>query len=344
MKTLPHPIRIQDVAEMAGVSASTVSRVMNRSGYVSASVRAKVEAVVAQTGYTPSAIAKDLKRRQSRLVGVIIPQINSFTAGGIVAGLSKVLSEHGFSVLLANVEHSSDEEIKALELFRAQRVNGVLILAAGMDARWQAAVKQLHVPVVVSGQDATAFGIPSVIQNERAATGELVDYLWRCGHREFGFIGVSETDIQIGTERKRGFDDALTRHGQTLSAARYVTAPGFEFSDGSQAVDTLLTQNTGSLPSAIFAVTDRLAIGAIRRLADRQVKVPEEISVVGMGDIDLANLYQPRLTTVHYNYFSTGEHAARLLINRMQTGSDTPQRLVLKYEIKIRESVKRLLG
>lgn len=343
MESLPQlPLRIKDIAQLAGVSVSTVSRVINNSGYVKKEVRGKVEEIVQQTGFTPSAIAKDLKRQTTSLVGVVIPKINSFTASETVAGITQTLSAQNLNVLLADAENSPEKEVDALSLFRTQRVNGVLILAASMNAAWQEAVHKLQVPVVVCGQDATAFGLSSVMQNEALACADLTDYLWRCGHRRIGFIGVDKSDIQIGIERKRGVEKALARHGSALDARFCVTAPGFEFRDGGTAVDLLVAQCQDELPTALMAVTDRLAVGAMRRLIELSVRVPDDISVVGVGDIDLAGLLHPRLTTVHYDYFSTGVLAARLLLDALRTPPSEAVSKVMAYTLKVRESVKNL--
>lgn len=343
MESLPQsPLRIQDIARLSGVSVSTVSRAINKSGYVKQEVRDKIEGIIQQTGFTPSAIAKDLKRQKSSLVGVVIPKINSFTSSETVAGITQTLAAHNLAVLLADAENSPQKEIEALALFRTQRVNGVLILGASMNEAWQEEVRKLQVPVVVCGQDASAFGISSVMQNDTLACADLADYLWRCGHRRIGFIGVAKSDIQVGVERRRGLEKALSRHGAHLDERFCVTAPGFEFKDGGTAVDTLLAQCQDEMPSALLAVTDRLAIGAMRRLADVSIRVPEDLSVVGVGDIDLAGLLQPRLTTVHYDYFSTGVQAASLLLDALRSSSPEPVRKVMAYSLKIRESVRNL--
>ncbi len=343
MKTLPHSVtRIQDIAHLAGVSVSTVSRVLNCSGYVKEAVRERVEQIIAQTGYTPNAVAKSLKHQATRSIGVIIPKINSFTASEVVAGISKVLTEQGYNILLADVANSLEKELQALTMFRQQRVKGVLIMAAEMNVAWQKAVSALHVPVVVTGQDASHLGISSVVQAEKTASAEMLDYLWRCGHRRIAYIGVTQNDVELGIARRAGVDAGLAHYGAALLPECCVISPGFDFIDGSKAVDMLLAQMAGQVPSAIFAVTDRLAIGAMRRLADRNIRVPDEVSVVGMGDIDLAQLYQPRLTTVHYNYFATGECAAKALLENIENPLSPAQRIVLGYELKIRESVRRL--
>jgi LacI family sucrose operon transcriptional repressor len=340
METIPYPVtRIRDVAKLAKTSVSTVSRVLNNSGYVKAEVRTRIEAVIAETGYVPSSLAKDLQRQQSSLVGVIIPKINSYTSGEMVAGLSSVLNAQRYSVLLASTDNHPQSELDSLKLFREKRVNGVLLLGTELSEAHRLAMAQMPVPVVVIAQDAARHGISSVLQDERAAAAALTRYLLACGHRRIGLLGVHEFDVQVGIERKQGFIDALREAGIEPEPALMVQG-GFDFQSAASGVDHILAQ--GEAPSAILAVTDRLAVGAISRLTERGIAVPAAISVAGMGDIDLAAVFQPRITTVRYDYFQTGARAAALLVEAMQGELTVAQKIIMGYQLKIRDSVRDL--
>jgi LacI family sucrose operon transcriptional repressor len=338
METLPQPANsIREVARLANTSVSTVSRVLNNSGYVKADVRSRIEAVIAATGYVPSAMAKDLRRRQSSLVGVVIPRINSYTSGEIVAGLSSVLSAQGYSVLLANTDNHAEREIESLRLFQEKRVNGVLLLATELTGQHKEALGRMAVPTVVIGQDAAALPCSCVLQDERAATRTMARELIRLGHRRIGLIGVHEWDIQVGVERKQGYLDALAE-ADIAPDADLLVQGSFEFASAATAVDRLLA--LPAPPSALLAVTDRLAIGAISRLAELGLRVPQDMSVVGMGDIDLAAMYQPRISTVHYDYFGTGCRAAELLMAELGQSAAEPQRLVMDFRLMMRDSAR----
>lgn len=172
---------IRDVATLAGVSTSTVSRVLNNSGYVKAEVRERIEAVVSRMHYTPSELAKQLKSQRSGLIGVIIPKINSYTTSEIVAGISSTLAPLRYQMLLANTANSVAEEVTAYDLFRRQRVAGVLHLATTVNTDLIDAIREAGLPIVMIGQDASHLGITSVIQNERSRRGRSRSTCFRLG-------------------------------------------------------------------------------------------------------------------------------------------------------------------
>lgn len=331
-------LNIRQLAALAGVSTSAISRVLNNSGYVRQEVRSHIERIIAETGYVPSGIAKNLKASRTDVVGIVIPRINSFASSEITAGVSTALGEAGLFPLLGNSANDPQQELRYLEIFKRHRVSGVVILATTLTAAHLSALRGLGVPVVVVGQDASAHGLVSVIQDERRATRQMTDYLIRSGHRRIGLLGVADWDIQIGCERKAGYLDALQAAGIAPDPAHMVTG-GFDMSDGATGVDRLIPFVDDSRPTAVLAVTDRLAIGAISRLEERRISVPQEVSVTGIGDIDVAQVYRPRLTTVHFDYFATGQTAARLLQAQIDGSADGQVQHVMPFGLRLRDSV-----
>lgn len=331
-------LNIRQLAALAGVSTSAISRVLNNSGYVRQEVRAHIERVIAETGYVPSGIAKNLKASRTDTVGIVIPRINSFASSEITAGISTALSQAGLFPLLGNSANDPQEELRYLEIFKGHRVGGVVILATMLTPEHLAALRSLGVPVVVVGQDASPHGFVSVIQDERRATRQMTDYLIRSGHRRIGLIGVSDWDIQIGCERKGGYLDALDAAGIAADPSFRVTG-GFDMRDGAAGIDRLVPFVDPTRPTAVLAVTDRLAIGAISRLDERRIAVPHEVSVAGVGDIDVAQVYRPRLTTVHFDYYATGQTAARLLVAGIENCADGQLQHVMPFELRLRDSV-----
>ncbi|ACA17822.1 transcriptional regulator, LacI family [Methylobacterium sp. 4-46] len=331
-------LTIREVAARAGVSASTVSRVLNDSGYVRAEVRARIERVIAETGYVPSGIATNLKRSTSTMVGVVIPRINSFASSEITAGISATLAEAGYIPILGSSANRPENELAYVETFRRQRVDGVLILATQLTGPLLASLTEIGVPVVVIGQDASASGFASVIQDERRATRQITDLLIRSGHRRIGLIGVAEWDIQVGCERKGGYVEALAAAG-IAPPPSWIALGGFDLRDGAAGADRLVAAPEPERPTAILAVTDRLAIGAVSRLVDLRIDVPREVSVAGIGDIDVAAVYNPKLTTVRFDYFGTGTVAARTLVAMLRGERIAPAAQVMPFELRVRDSV-----
>lgn len=329
-------LNIRQLAARAGVSTSTVSRVLNNSGYVRDEVRARVEQVIAETGYVPSGVAKNLKASVTETVGIIIPRINSYASSEVTAGVSVALAEAGLVPLLGSSANRTEEELHYLDIFKRQRVRGVIILATVLSPAHVAAMRGIDGPVVVVGQDASAEGFVSVIQDERRATREMTQDLIAAGHSRIGLIGVGDWDIQAGRERRAGYLDALAGAGIAADPAWRVEG-GFDFVEGAQGMGRLLQQDDRL--TAVLAVTDRLAIGAMSHLAERGIDVPGQVSVAGVGDIDIARLYRPRLSAISYDYFATGQRAARALLDQLSGTPEIAREQVMPYHICRRDSI-----
>ncbi|BEU74624.1 LacI family DNA-binding transcriptional regulator (plasmid) [Ralstonia syzygii subsp. indonesiensis] len=328
---------IRDVATLAGVSTSTVSRVLNNSGYVKAEVRERIEAVVSRMHYTPSELAKQLKSQRSGLIGVIIPKINSYTTSEIVAGISATLAPLRYQMLLANTANSVAEEVTAYDLFRRQRVGGVLHLATTVNTGLVDAIREAGLPIVMIGQDARHLGITSVIQNERSAARQIMEHLLSRGHRRIGLVTVGEEDIQVGRERTAGYLDALQAHGLSVDPALIICA-SFRSGAGEEAAEQLLRASGDARCTAILAVTDRLAVGVMACLHDHGLRVPDDMAVAGMGDSDMASMVRPALSTVHYDYAGTGAEAARLMLKLWEAKTSEVERIVMPYRLALRRS------
>jgi len=330
-------ITIRDIAALAGVSTSTVSRVLNNSGYVKVEVRERIEAVISETHYTPSELAKQLKSHRSGLIGVIIPKINSYTTSEIVAGISSTLEPLGYQMLLANTANSVAEEEAAYDLFRRQRVAGVLHSATTVNDNLIRAIREAGLPVVMIGQDASHLGVTSVIQNERAAARQLTEHLLSRGHSRIGLVTVSEEDIQVGGERTAGYVEALQARGLAVDPDLMVRA-SFRTGAGEEAAERLLRAKGSARCTAILAVTDRLAVGVMACLHDHGIRVPDEMAVAGMGDSDMAWMVRPTLSTVHYDYAGTGAEAARLMLGIRESKDGATSRTVMPYRLALRRS------
>jgi LacI family transcriptional regulator, sucrose operon repressor len=338
MVTVPQKrLTIRDIATLSGVSTSTVSRVLNNSGYVKAEVRERISAVISQTHYTPSEPAKQLKSHRSGLIGVIIPKINSYTTGEIVSGISSVLEPLRCQMLLANTDNSVAEEEAAYDLFRRQRVAGVLHLATTVNGGLINAIREAGLPIVMIGQDASHLGVTSVVQNERSAARQITEHLLGCGHTRIGLVTVGEEDHQVGGERTAGYVEALQARGLPVDPALIVRA-SFRAEAGEEAAERLLRATGEARCTAILAVTDRLAVGVMACLHDRGMRVPDDMAVAGMGDSDMARMVRPALSTVHYDYGDTGAQAARLMLEMSEAKGGKASRVVMPYRLALRRS------
>ncbi len=324
---------IKEIAKLAEVSTSTVSRVLNNSGYVKQEVRERIEEIIEETGYMPSDVAKGLKDRKTNLIGVIIPRLKSRATSLVVEGITRYLDKKGYTTLLANTGICLEKELEFIKVFKQKRVNGILFVATRVLKEHAELLEKLDVPIVFIGQDAGEYGFPSVVHNDYNAAKDITKYLIAKGHRKIGFIGVEESDIAVGLERKRGYLDAQAE--SNIAVDQEIIATGdFEVSSVEPSMKKIMQKK----PSAIFAVTDSLAIGAINYLIKNGYRVPEEISVVGMGDSGIAEIYNPSLTTVKYEYLESGEEAAKLLIESFE--NKVALKKMMGYKLMERNSVR----
>lgn len=324
---------IKEIAKLAEVSTSTVSRVLNNSGYVKQEVRERIEKIIEETGYMPSDVAKGLKDRKTNLIGVIIPRLNSRTTSLVVEGITRFLDKKGYTTLLANTGIRLEKELEFIKVFKQKRVNGILFVATRVSKEHAELLEKLDVPIVFIGQDAGEYGFPSVVHKDYNAAKDMTKYLIKKGHRKIGFIGVEESDVAVGLERKRGYIDAQFENNIEIDQGLIATG-NFEVSSVEPSMEKIMQKK----PSAIFAVTDSLAIGAINYLIKNGYQVPEDISVVGMGDSGIAEIYNPSLTTVKYEYLESGEEAAKLLIESFE--NKVALRKMMGYKLIERDSVR----
>ena len=222
-------MNINEIAKLAGVSRATVSRYLNE-GYVSEEKKERIRAVIEKTGYQPSTQAQTLRTKKTRLVGVILPKINSDTVSRMVAGISDVLSKNGYQLLLANTNNDIAEELKYLNLFKDRQVDGILFIATILTARHKKLLKACQVPVVILGQHLD--GYSCVYHDDYHAAEQITELLLEHG-KVPGFIGVTTKDEAAGLNRKKGFEAAVRAKKldcppERMAEAQFTMESGYE--------------------------------------------------------------------------------------------------------------------
>ena len=199
-------LNIIDIAKLAGVSKSTVSRYLNN-GYVGAESREKIKKVIDETGFMPQSYAKSLRTGKTNLIGVIVPKISTETAPRVVQGITEVLSENNYDVLIANTNLSVEKEFEYLNIFKNNQVDGVIFMGTKITPRHKEIMNKLDVPIVVVAQYMDNY--PCVYHDDFNAAKYMTEYLIGKGHKNIGFIGVYEEDRSVGLERENGYIAAL---------------------------------------------------------------------------------------------------------------------------------------
>lgn len=316
---------ISEIAKLAGVSNAAVSRYLN-DGYLSEEKRLAIKKVIEETGYKPSAQAQNLRTKKTKLIGVIIPKIDSSAIGRVVTGIQSVLEENGYQLLLANTQNSTDKELKYLELFDESRVDGIIFIATIVTPKHKKLLKKSTVPVVIVGQYVPGFNC--VYHDDYNAMRALTELMISRGKNNVGYVGVTMKDEAAGKERYRGFCDAVKEAGHEEWAENYVLSD-FSVESGYEYVKVLVEKNKNI--DGIVCATDNIAVGVMMYLKEKGKKIPGEVAVMGMGDTKISRIAEPSFSTVHYYYEDCGIKASEILIEIITTGKSSVGTIKMGY-------------
>ncbi|MBV6684946.1 LacI family transcriptional regulator [Bacillus sp. JRC01] len=325
---------IKEVAKMAEVSSATVSRFLNNSGYVGEEARKRILKVIEETGYVPSENAKSLRTKQTKVIGVILPKISTETSSRLVRGLDEVLAKEGYQILLANSGLNADKEIEHLRLLKSRDVDGIILSATTNGAGLKAEIQRLDIPVVVVGQEVD--DTPNVIFDEYQAAKDMVKHLIDHGHERIGFIGVSEEDPAVGVLRKKGYLQAMQEKNLPIEES-WIEKGIFDVESGAVAMERMM--GAAVRPTAVFAVTDRLAIGAMNYVKSIGLRIPEDIAFAGIGASELSKYITPSLTTMDYQNKESGRVAAGLILEAIKRGGSSPEKRLINVRLLQGDSV-----
>ncbi len=328
-------MNISEFAEYAGVSKSAVSRYFNN-GYLGDDKREKIEKAIEETGYSPSFSAQNIKTRVTKLVGVIIPKLSSESCARITEGISQVLYEHGYQILLVNTANDYNKEIEYLDLFRQNRVDGVIFLATIFTDVHRSLMNKMHIPVVIVGQQYKGFSC--VCHDDYGAAYALTDLMLKKGAVRPAYIGVTDDDKAAGEARHNGFLKALSDRGVKLDR-RHCAAAEFNVDSGYSCAKKIFS--APERPDCVFCATDNIAAGAIMFCRENGIRVPQDVMICGVGDSKIGAVTAVPITSARLHYKTAGIEAAQMLLNSMGKSSNVPKIMKLDYEIVERESTNK---
>ncbi|MCP8971275.1 LacI family DNA-binding transcriptional regulator [Ectobacillus ponti] len=331
-------LTIKDIAKMAGVSVSSVSRVINNSKPVNDEIRERVEKVIQETNFRPNALARGLIHKSTNLIGVIIPQVNSVSAH-LINGIEEVAARNGYHIILSNSGSDTEQELKALDIFAERQVDGIILSSVDITEQHVQQMNRNKVPLVVVGQKTTEYGIPWVDVDNYQPVAEVVRYLVRCGHERIGMIYGPLQDQSAGLSRYQAFLDEMARKQLPIDPAHLVESR-FTTKGGYEAMESLLRNE--SVPTALVCASDIIAIGAKNCAEDRGYLIPEDMSIVGFDDIELAALVRPQLTTVQVNIERMGTRSMEILLQTIEEQQLHTMEHYVDYRLMVRDSVKTI--
>ncbi len=321
------------VAEACGVSPSTVSRILNGTAVVSKDKREAVDRAIAELGFVPNPIARGLAGGRTMSVGVVTQIIDSPFYGLALRGIEEELSPAGYSPLFVSGHWNAVEEARCIDVLRSRRVDGIIVLTGRLS---DDALRNLakSIPVVVTGRTLVAPNLYSLDFNNFEGARLATHHLLALGHRNIAFIAGAPGHPD-STERLRGYKSALKAAGLKFNAA--LVLPGmYHEESGLMAVDRLIDSRESF--TAIFAANDQMAFGAALGLHRRGIRVPEDVSLVGLDDLAGAAHSIPPLTTIHHAANEMGHAAATALLQLL--AGKTPMASIPEPRLIVRKSTQ----
>jgi DNA-binding LacI/PurR family transcriptional regulator len=328
------PASIAAVARHAGVSVATVSRVLNQQEGVRPATCARVMAAVDALGYRMNHLARNLRTSESRLLLTMVPDVGNPFYAQIVRGIDAVARENGYFVLLCDTGADAGRERSYFDLLRTHRADGAICLDPDT-IQHALAQESLDLPWVACCEYDPAVPVPYVGIDNRRAAADAVAHLLARGHRRIGLINSDERYL-YARQRQQGYLDALAAAGINPRPEWQCTVQGLDYSAGTAAALAMMARSEA--PSAIFAVSDTLAIGVLSALRQLGKRVPQDVAVIGFDDIDIAAQIDPGLSTVAQPMRALGETAARLLLQRLAAPRDEIGGVLLPHQLVLRGS------
>lgn len=328
---------IKDVAREAGVSIATVSRVLNDIDVVNEETKKKVVDAIKKLGYRPNIVARSLKTQRTRTVGILIPDISNQFYPEIVRGAEDVANIYDYNVMLCNSDFDLEKEKEYLRVLKEKMVDGVLYMSSSLEDDTLELINELALKTVLVETDDKHGNLPSVTIDNVKATYETTQHLLNKGIKEIAFIGVSGEDNNAWRKRFTGYKQALQESGlEVKEELTYFN--NLKVKTGYEGVLSMLEK--GANPKAIVCASDEIAMGAINALRSKGLSVPEDVSVTGFNDIDLAQAFYPRLTTVSQPMYDMGSIAMRMLIKLINNKTLEEGHFVLPHQLIERDSCK----
>jgi LacI family transcriptional regulator len=337
-REFPSIATIQDVAEHAGVSAMTVSRVINHPAQVAPATRQRVEQAIQELGFVPNALARSLLRGRTHTIALLVSDISNPFFTQVARGVEDVAQRNGYTVIFGNGDESPEKERQYIQALLSRRIDGLLIAAAGSASRAVLDLLTRHKnPFVLI--DRAIEGVPAdtVIGDSVGGARALTEHLLGLGHRRIALVN-GPTEVPTARDRLAGYLQSLRAHG-IEPRQELIVVGNYKRDGGYAAAQRLLALPPGQRPTAIFAANNFLGIGVIEALREARLSVPQDMAVVCFDDIELASALYPFLTVAAQPARTFGTIAMQFLLERLD-GAEVaaPRKVVLPPELIVRVS------
>ena len=334
-------VTIKDIARESGYSISTVSRVLNHRSDVSPDAKKKIEETVRKFNFVPNNNAKHLKQNNSKAIGVLVKGTSNMLFASIVEEIKRMIEKTEYTLVVSYIDEDADEVEQAVLLCRERKPLGLLFLG-GNPEHFEQGFEEVDVPcvLVTNRANTTKFeNLSSVATDDIAGARCAVDALFEAGHKKIGILGGNLEKSHTSRQRFNGCKKSFEAHSQEMNADLCYEKSRFSFDSAYRAMGRLVEKYPDL--TAVFAMSDVTAIGAIRALRDRGYRVPEDISVIGFDGIALADYYNPKLTTIKQQYQILATRSVEILFGQIELKMDPVHELV-PFELVNGESIREI--
>ena len=324
---------LEDVAERAGVSTATVSRVLNNIGVVKSSTRTRVLKAIEELKYYPNVHARALAGGVSRTLGLIVSNLENPFFLDIFRVLEQEAHDHGYEVLVANTDYDSQWLNSSVRIMLGRRVAGLALVVSEIDQAVLDELEERKIRTVVYDVGAPRRNMLSIKANYKKGTQRVAEYLKSLGHQRMAFV-AHHTSLGPLNDRRQAFLDVMERYSPDVQFSTVADSDGY--AGGRRAARELFA--SGFRPTAILCVNDFMAVGVLRELRDQGLDVPGDVSVAGFDNISLSEVIYPALTTLHIPRDLIGRQIFESLTAAQKAGARPPQEILIEPELVVRES------
>lgn len=326
---------IKDVAREANVSIATVSRVLNDIDVVNEETKKKVQDAIKKLGYRPNIVARSLKTQRTRTIGIVVPDISSQLYPEIVRGAEDVANIYKYNVMLCNSDCDLEKEKEYLRVLSEKMVDGVLYMSSSLEDETLDLINELNLKTILVETSNKEGNLPSVSIDNVKAAYEATKYVISKGRKNIAFIGIEKNEKNAWGMRCEGYEKALVESGMEINT-NICYFNNLKIKSGKEGITKIL--NNKESFDAVVCASDEIAIGAINTLRENGIRVPEDVSVIGFNNIEMAKNFYPAITTVAQPMYDMGSVAMRMLIKLLNKQELEKSYFELPYSLEERGS------
>ncbi len=331
-----HHISLKDLAKELDVSISTVSRALKNHPDISSQLTEKIQKLAKEKNYTPNPLAMGLLRQQTKMIGVIVPDIVTHFYSSIISGIEEVAKQRGYFIVIASSNESIEKEVESVNNLLKSRVEGFIVCISQETNNFEHFEKLIanEIPLVFFDRICESLNVPSVIVDGIDATKKITRHFYENSCRRIAYISGPE-HLNISKNRKEGYFEELKECGLKFEP-KYLVECNLSTEDATRATQQLL--NNTKLPDAIFGLNDTIAFAAMKEIKKQGLKIPDDISLVGFTDEFHSTVVEPTLTSIIHPTMEMGREAANLFFQIIKNEKSFQKQIVLKTELVVRES------